>query len=305
MGALRHSETGRRAALSARTLVGRAASCDLVLEGRKVSGEHARLHWAEGAWWLRDLGSRNGSFVGGARLEPGATRRLALGETLVFGSRAQSWVLDDDAPPVAVARPLSGGDPREAEDGLLALPTPEAPEAQVMALPSGRWQLELGEEVREVQDLETVFVAGQGWQLFLPAAYQGTVEDTQAEAEALTLRFAVSLDEEHVALEALAGARALDLGQRAHNYLLLTLARRRLEDAALPEAEQGWVYREALLSGLRLTPPRMNLQIFRARQAFAKALSGAGRAPEVELIERRLDTGQLRLGVSRLEVRRA
>lgn len=51
----------------------------------------------------------------------------------------------------------------------------------------------------------------------------------------------VSRDEEHIEAVAFAGVRCLDLQARAHNYLLLVLARQRLADreAGLPEAEQG------------------------------------------------------------------
>ena len=112
------------------------------------------------------------------------------------------------------------------------------------------------------------------------------------------LRFHVSLDEEHIRLEACLGETPLDLGERTHNYLLLHLGRQRLADASLPSGERGWVYREDLLQGLQLDPQQLNLLVFRARKSFAKA----GLEPTAPLIERRLDSGQLRLGVRQVEV---
>lgn len=45
--------------------VGRAPDCDLVLGHPSVSRAHAELRQEDGAWRLRDLGSKNGTFVDG------------------------------------------------------------------------------------------------------------------------------------------------------------------------------------------------------------------------------------------------
>jgi FHA domain/Domain of unknown function (DUF1707) len=66
-----------------RLMVGRAPNCDCVLPEECVSRRHAQL-WREGErWFLRDLGSRNGTRVNGMRViesvevRPGD--RLSLG----------------------------------------------------------------------------------------------------------------------------------------------------------------------------------------------------------------------------------
>ncbi len=59
-------------------LVGRKGHCDIVLPYKQVSSEHCELEYEGGHWYVRDLGSRNGTRVNGARitsrerLEPGA-----------------------------------------------------------------------------------------------------------------------------------------------------------------------------------------------------------------------------------------
>lgn len=63
-------------------LIGRRESCDIVLRFSNVSGQHARLSLESGYWFLKDLGSRNGTKVEGyrisrKRLDPGASISIA------------------------------------------------------------------------------------------------------------------------------------------------------------------------------------------------------------------------------------
>jgi hypothetical protein len=56
------------ATTATRMLVGRAPNCDCVLPESCVSRKHAQL-WRDGErWYLRDLGSRNGTRVNGVRV---------------------------------------------------------------------------------------------------------------------------------------------------------------------------------------------------------------------------------------------
>jgi ABC transport system ATP-binding/permease protein len=48
-------------------VIGRDASCELAVDGRLVSRRHAEVDVAEDGWMVRDLGSRNGTFVNGQK----------------------------------------------------------------------------------------------------------------------------------------------------------------------------------------------------------------------------------------------
>ena len=48
--------------------LGRSRACDCVLSDETVSRRHASLRYLDGAWWLRDTGSANGTRVNGFRV---------------------------------------------------------------------------------------------------------------------------------------------------------------------------------------------------------------------------------------------
>lgn len=62
-----------------RILLGRGASCDLVIPDGRVSRAHAAVVREAGEYWVMDLGSQNGTWHRGERV---ARRRLADGEEL-------------------------------------------------------------------------------------------------------------------------------------------------------------------------------------------------------------------------------
>jgi hypothetical protein len=116
------------------------------------------------------------------------------------------------------------------------------------------------------------------------------------------LAFCVSANEEYVHLSLRIGGRAFDLGARNHNYLLLTLARRRLRDkgAGVSDDGCGWVDLDEWSHDATLCPPRLNLDVFRIRKQFA----AHGVVDAHGVIERRLPTRQIRLGVAHVHIAR-
>ena len=83
------------------------------------------------------------------------------------------------------------------------------------------------------------------------------------------------------------------------NIRLLTLAPERLADADRGEAERGWVTEERLAERLRLDRQTVKVQIHRARQELA----AYGVPDAAGIVERRAGSGQLRIGVARVNVR--
>ncbi len=68
------------------TLVGRSSECDLVLDDARVSARHVAIERVPDGVRVRDLGSRNGTLLGGERIESarvGVGARVTLGRTVL------------------------------------------------------------------------------------------------------------------------------------------------------------------------------------------------------------------------------
>lgn len=282
-------------ALAAHTLIGRGQSCLVRLADRRVSSEHAALSYKAGAWRVRDLGSRNGTWVDGDRLDPGEERGLTVGSRLGFASEATTWQLVDASPPGAVALHLADRTLHPATDGAITLPDDAHVELSVLRRLDG-WVVETADgETHALRDGEVLNAGGAAWQVFLPRVVEATAGDTDRPcllAEG-TLAFRVSLDEEYVELTVRHPQGDLELAPRAHHYLLLTLARLRRDEHAERPFEQGWVHHQDLQGMLDLDRLALNTQVSRAR----RQLAAAGLEDAAAIVERRASTGHLRIGV--------
>ncbi|MFT3771294.1 MAG: trypsin-like peptidase domain-containing protein [Minicystis sp.] len=126
---------------------GRAPENDVVFDpeyDRDASANHAEARREAGAWVLVDLGSRNGTFVGGERVQ---RRALAGGEEVAFGPKGPRVRLDltagSSAPeagsagangtvaaaPAAVARPAPKPNVKKPLPGTAAYPAFAGPPA--------------------------------------------------------------------------------------------------------------------------------------------------------------------------------
>jgi len=75
---------GQRVPLTAAGItIGRGASCRLRLADPAVSRRHARIRFAQGAWFLQDQGSAGGTLVNGQRFTAG---RLHTGDRISIGN---------------------------------------------------------------------------------------------------------------------------------------------------------------------------------------------------------------------------
>ena len=78
-------------------LIGRAQGNDVVLSNalRLVSQRHAEIRWQDERFWLVDLGSKNGTWLDGLRLETGRRYVLRSGARFVVGDFQMTFTVSD------------------------------------------------------------------------------------------------------------------------------------------------------------------------------------------------------------------
>jgi hypothetical protein len=307
MAVLQSPESSEPVFLSARHMVGRSPGADTEVTSRAVSGEHAVFLWTGARWELRDLGSRNGTWVGERQLGPGETAALAADDEIAFGDPGERWILRSDREPTVAA--WTTGVVSEGEGRLLALPDEADPQVVIELDAAHGWQLLRDGESSPVQHGDEVVIGDVAWRICIPpvlspvpmTAELREISITQDTIRRAELDFGVSSDEEYTELRVTVGPRAVTLPPRVHHYMLLELARRRLADAAdgVVEAEQGWVYTSDLRRDLRITANQYYVMSHRLRREVEEL----GIVDATRLIEKRTTSRQVRIGATRLNVR--
>ncbi len=302
MGTLQHRMSGTTLFLHSHHTFGRhEASVNTHVESGDVSQIHASIRWEGAHWRISDL-SRNGTWVGDRHLTYGQSTHLFEGGTIRFGGSEKSvWTVIDLSAPKTVLVPLNNSESSSVIElnTFYGLPDDDNPEISLYIAENGQWLCEQGEGVRALSDGDVISQGQMLWAFHCAGAINLTSDIGMAPSltsHEMMFQFNVSLDEEHVLAKLIWGHESLELGERVHHYLLLTLARRRLEDRqnGVDASDAGWIDLEELGQLLGLEPSYINIQIFRARQQVAKLLSDFPYLPQI--VERRV--GSVRFGCS-------
>jgi len=304
MAELREEGGERRCILMAAHLNGRDPQCALRLTPKYVSTQHAVIRWSGKGWELIDRASRNGTRLNGDTIEPGRAHRMDKGSVVSFGHPEQCWALVDASEPQVMVLTLESGQVFLENFGMIGIPSAESPELTLFKDADGFWRMEDSEgTVRGLRNGQPFEFGGQSYVFSCPSSNDLTASiGTSLQRAAPTLKFMVSSDEDFVELSLEYANKSVALGSRAHNYLLLTLARQKLADSAekVAPASCGWMDKDQLADGLRMTPQQVDGEIFRIRRHFASH----GVPESSSVIERRERTRLIRLGLDRVVVQR-
>jgi hypothetical protein len=299
MGSLQRRRDGTCVMLAAEHVVGRLPLCHLAIPASFISTAHALLRWTGQRWELRDLGSRNGTFVDDQRVGVGSAVRIEAGARIVFGESSETWQLVEDGPPRVMAVALDGGECSVLRSGHLAVPSDGDPQATIF--PDGEgWAMEVDDVRVALQPGQSFEVGGRQWRFDCPsgAPATGATENGLKRLAEVMLRFEVSNDEEHVRLVVEGPGATHDLGHRGCFYLAMVLLRQRLKEEDSSTPEPGWIDRERLL---RMVPEytsssHLNVDICRLRQS----LYDVGVQDAARVVDRR--RGQIRFGADRAAI---
>jgi len=103
-------------------IVGRAPTSDIPIIDPTISRRHAELHATDKGFLIRDLGSSNGTFVNGSRIDSG---RATAGDLISFGKVGFRLVLSDGVS--ASAPHVPSLTPTQSSTILKSLPSHEPP----------------------------------------------------------------------------------------------------------------------------------------------------------------------------------
>jgi FHA domain-containing protein len=123
------------------TVVGRSAYCTIVVSDPSVSRQHAALRNLGEQVMIEDLGSHNGTFINGERVQ--GSRQILPGDTILLGSAAIELIGTRElpgarAPTTGVMIPLLAPDDTSTATQT-ALATPEAIDTMIVrAMQRGR-----------------------------------------------------------------------------------------------------------------------------------------------------------------------
>jgi pSer/pThr/pTyr-binding forkhead associated (FHA) protein len=148
---LRMNDTGAERVLSGRViLIGRRHGCDVIVPDHTLSGAHAVLYYVRGQWWVRDLGSREGTLVNGAEVRQ--QRPLSGGDLLKLGAAGIQFlgaavatsgtgfeepeVAGLTGAPPGIAEPLPVAGSSEPVNPTEAAPSPVSPGSTALNAPS-------------------------------------------------------------------------------------------------------------------------------------------------------------------------
>ncbi len=309
MAYLYRRDTDLRFPVAAHHMVGSlAGKVDTFIDNPYISRRHLSIEWNGQHWQIKDL-SRNGTWVNGKRIASGDYIPLTVGDLVqLAGEDGVALIVENLAPPCDLLLPMGQGRDLSKAIELQAvnlIPSEQSPEWYVeQDSKTAQWQAQriISPQAPQALSHNDIIECREGsWQLFCARDYAPTIEKRTADA-CITdsyLKFDVSLDEETTDLDVVSAEVSHNLGIRAHNYLLLLLARHRVDDIArgLTSCNQGWVPNELLVRELGLEPGHLNIQIYRARQQLAKVLPHINHE---KFVERRGTT--LRLGCSQFTI---
>lgn len=280
---------------------------DTLINKPYVSKLHAAIEWTGSHWCLKSLGL-NGTWINGTLLNQGDSRDLNLEDEIHFAELTDpGFRVVDLSPPCDMLWPLEPTSGQIKPIPLVRyhlLPDTQQPEIALYFDDSSQcWHLEALNRQdslpRAIADGDHLAFDGITWKFMQAEIYGPTEARSSQQLNDYQFIFHLSQDEETTHLE-LQLQQTLDFGIRTHHYLLLQLARHRIEDAArgLDAESQGWVYVDQLGAELGLDSTHMNIQIFRARKQLSDFLPNL--LGQQLLIERR--GGRLRFGCEKLTI---
>ncbi len=272
MGIIKNNLTGKIVYLNTQHIFGRNQNLvNTHLSEQDISQSHALISWKANDWYLQDH-SRNGTLVNGELIN-NATSKLSDGFKIQFGEhQSTQWEVVSTSPPSSYLRPIDNTDTVIELITCLAFPNEEMPET-LLYPDSNIWKIETKTNIDTLKHGKTYTIDAKEYIYIENRVLEDTLDLGNVVNNAF-FKFTLSSDEEHIRIKIITQNQEFDLGERVHNYILLALARKRLEDVNNGHViyDQGWIAIDDLLKdiskefGRDIDTYYLNLRIYRIRK---------------------------------------
>jgi len=275
MGAIKNIETGYVEILNINHTIGRHDISDTCINEADISKRHAVIYWKSENWYIQDV-SRNGTIIDNEFVHTNA-QILTKDCKIKFGKNDSTvWILIDDSKPSSYLRSLKSDKVLNLTSNH-ALPDEEKPAVLFYYSAEGKWVADKDGDCIQLKHKEIYSFLGEDWEYIEnDEIIEETIDYMRTIRDAYFL-FTLSIDEEHINIKICTDYNTWDLGERAHHYLLLTLARKKLIDHQnqLPKMDQGWIQLEELMddiekeNGKEVDVYHLNVMIYRLRKQLS------------------------------------
>ena len=304
MASLLNTQNNQLILLRSLHILGRhPGSCNTLLNNPEASRLHASILW-NGSYWLIQDSSSNGTFVNRTVIATGVKTRLKAGDSIQFGGLStHPWMVSNDDAPKDMLLSINSDSPPIELEGIVVLPNEKSPEITLYQSSSDQWLCEDQKGIVELEPGEKISINNLSWYFISADSFDETIKADQTNSmnsPSIEVNFTVSKNEEHVSLCIQFENQTIDLGERIHHYLLLMLARKRLEDneSGLDDSEQGWIDNKQLSQQTGLEENHINIQIYRFRKQLIQTMPSAMQL--LQIIQRR--RGELRFALKTVNI---
>ncbi|MFQ3218592.1 MAG: hypothetical protein ACI8R9_002689 [Paraglaciecola sp.] len=265
------------------------------LTSPSASRNHAAIAWDGEGWQVKDI-SLNGTYINAVRMPKGQYQPIYFGDKIHFGSLIDNmWEVSDLAAPITGLFPMNKGLAFIPLFDIEILPI-EQPEVLIYLSEQSLWVCEINGKRKVLLAGDVVGNGQKRWQFFEGRPSTATLSDLLPQQNKIRFNFSASQDEERVSLNLIVDNKYIDMGQRNHHYILLLLARQRLEDSekGVHASEQGWIDKNTLIKMSGIMEQHINIHIYRFRKQVDGLTSNSTTLEQI--IERR--PGELRFAYS-------
>jgi hypothetical protein len=278
---------------------------DTFIDSPGVSRHHAIIELANNKWLIRDV-STNGIWLNDNKIDKNLPYQLSQNDKIDFASPGQnSYVvgsLNNECQ--YLVSQSNSQNVIEITDQLILPNESDASYIIYFDKLLNYWFLEdlNNNDKQALYDGGLVSLYNEQW-LFYSANTAAVTKhiECKRKVQSCSLIINVSQDEESTQLSVKANDHTIDLGTRTHHYLVLLLARTRIEDknANLESTQQGWMYRDDLVKALGIQTNHMNIMVHRIRKQLSE-IEHDGMDELNYLIE--TDNGKVRLNCQEITI---